>query len=76
MSKTIQVRHVPEKVHRALKARAARAGLSLSDYLLTELRRLAGRPTLDELVERIRLRGAAQVTEDPASAVRDERESR
>jgi hypothetical protein len=76
MSKAIQVRHVPEKVHRALKARAARAGLSLSDYLLTELKRLTGRPTLDELVERIRLRGAAQVSEDPASAVRDERGSR
>ena len=76
MRKSIQVRHVPEAVHRALKARAARAGMSLSEYLLQELQRLASRPTFDELIDRIRLREATQVSEDPADAVRDERESR
>ena len=46
MSKMIQIRNVPDALHRRLKARAAEAGMSLSDYLLAELRRSAERPTL------------------------------
>jgi antitoxin FitA len=52
-SKMIQIRHVPEDVHARLKARAAAAGMSLSDYLLREITWLANRPTWDEVFEEI-----------------------
>src|SRR6266446_4981875 len=48
MSKMIQLRNVPEALHRTLKARAATAGMSLSDYLLAEIREVAERPTVSE----------------------------
>ncbi len=76
MSKTLQIRNVPEDVHRALKVRAAQAGQSLSDYLLEEMTRLARRPTFGELLERIKQREAVSVSPDSASAVREERDSR
>ena len=53
MGKMIQVRNVPEVLHRSLKARAATAGMSLSDYLLGEHREIAERPTLAEFRERL-----------------------
>jgi hypothetical protein len=53
----IQLRNVPDSLHRTLKARAAMAGMSLSDYLLAEIRCLADRPTIGELRERLRRRG-------------------
>ena len=56
MGKMIQIRHVPEDLHRTLKARSAMAGMSLSDYLLAELQRLAQRPSREELVARLRSR--------------------
>jgi plasmid stability protein len=46
MSKMMQLRHVPDELHRKLKARAATEGLSLSDYFLQQIERLAERPTL------------------------------
>jgi plasmid stability protein len=52
MSKMIQVRNVPEELHRTLKARAAREGMSLSDFIKRELERTAERPTLREWMER------------------------
>lgn len=52
MSKMIQIRHVPDEVHRTLKARAAQEGMTLSDYLLREVRQLTERPTNRELFER------------------------
>lgn len=57
----LQVRDVPDEVQRVLKQRAARAGKSLSEYVLGELRRLAERPTLEELTERIELRGRVDI---------------
>ncbi|MGH9112142.1 MAG: FitA-like ribbon-helix-helix domain-containing protein, partial [Acidimicrobiales bacterium] len=51
MSKMIQVRHVPDDVHRTLKARAAKAGMSLSDYLRAELERLAELALVDEVLD-------------------------
>lgn len=54
MAKMIQIRNVPDHVHRTLKVRAAQAGVSLSDYLLAEARRVAERPTLEEMLERLR----------------------
>jgi plasmid stability protein len=76
MSKMIQLRNVPEDLHRKLKARAALEGLSLSDYLLGEVRRLAERPALAELKERMLRRSPVQVGVLPARAVRAEREQR
>ena len=63
-------------LHRRLKSRAAMAGMSLSDYLLNELREVAERPTLDELRARLRNRSRTTLSLDPAAAVRAERDSR
>jgi antitoxin FitA len=54
MSRMIQIRNVPDELHRKLKTRAAELGLTLSDYLLRMAEREAGRPTISELTERIR----------------------
>ena len=54
MSVMIQIRNVPDDIHRTLKARAAKAGMSLSDYLLAQIRETAERPTLEEMFERIK----------------------
>jgi len=76
MSVMIQIRNVPEALHRRLKARAAEAGMSLSDYLLADLRKAAERPTPDELRERLRSRPAVTLPEPAARAVRAERDAR
>ena len=76
MSKMIQLRNVPEALHRTLKARAAMAGMSLSDYLLAEIKEIAERPTLTELRERLHKRKAISVQVDTARMVREEREER
>jgi len=76
MSKMIQLRNVPDALHRTLKARAALAGLSLSDYLLAEIRQVAERPTLSELRERLHRRGRVTSPLSAARAVRAEREAR
>jgi len=74
MSTMIQIRNVPDTIHRRLKSRAALAGMSLSDYLLGELRQVAERPTLEELRTRLRSRAEASLSVAPAEAVRAERE--
>ena len=76
MSKMIQIRNVPDALHRKLKARAAMAGMSLSDYLLAELRRTAEVPTLAELEERLSKLPPVSVEIDTAQLVREARESR
>ena len=76
MSKMIQLRHVPDDLHRKLKARAALAGLSLSDFLLEEIRRVAERPTVAELRSRIAQRAPVTPAVPPAKAIRLERERR
>jgi plasmid stability protein len=70
----IQIRNVPDVLHRRLKSRAALAGMSLSDYLLSEIRHLAERPTLDELRARLEQRPRVAATVKPAQAVRAERD--
>ncbi|HUY29339.1 MAG TPA: hypothetical protein VMV27_18175 [Candidatus Binataceae bacterium] len=72
----IQLRNVPDPLHRKLKARAAMAGMSLSDYLLAEVRRVAERPTLEELRERLRQRERVALPFAAARAVRAERDGR
>ena len=76
MSKTIQLRNVPDALHRTLKARAAMAGMSLSDYLLAEIREIAERPTLAELRDRLHQRKPVATQLDTARLVREEREGR
>lgn len=76
MSKMIQVRNVPDALHRVLKARAAMNGMSLSDYLLAEMREIAERPTWAELRERLNRRESVRTGLDTAAAVRAEREAR
>jgi plasmid stability protein len=75
MSKMVQVRNVPDVLHRKLKARAADAGQTLSDYLLAELERLAARPTRDEMLARIHGRKRVTLTPSAAVVIREERES-
>ncbi len=76
MARMVQVRNVPEDLHRSLKARAANAGMSLSDYLLGELREIAERPTLAEFRERLHARRPVQVVLDAATLLREERAAR
>ena len=76
MSKMVQIRHVPDPLHRELKARAARAGMSLSDYLLEIVRRATKRATPEEMRERLAGRTPVPTTETPAEAVRAERDAR
>lgn len=72
----IQLRNVPDVVHRTLKARAAIAGMSLSDYLLAEIRQVAERPTLGELRERLHRREHVTSPLSAARAVRAARQAR
>ena len=76
MSKMIQIRNVPDALHRILKARAAEAGMSLSDYLLAEARRVAEMPTAAQMRERLRALTPMHTTESAEDAVRAERDSR
>jgi plasmid stability protein len=76
MAKMIQLRHVPDDLHRRLKAQAALEGLSLSDYLVREVRRIAERPTVAELRARLARRTAVAPAEPPAKALRAERNAR
>jgi antitoxin FitA len=75
MSKMVQIRNVPDALHRKLKVRAAGSGQTLSDYLLAELERLAARPTRDEMLARIHGRKRVTLKTPVAVVVRDERES-
>jgi antitoxin FitA len=72
----IQLRNVPEGLHRTLKARAALAGMSLSEYLVAEIRRVAERPTIAELRERLERRARVNPPVSAADAVREERDAR
>jgi plasmid stability protein len=74
MGVMVQIRNVPDALHRQLKSRAALAGMSLSDYLLSEIRQVAERPTIDELRARLRSRTETAPSVAPAEAVRAERE--
>jgi antitoxin FitA len=76
MSIMIQIRNVPDALHRRLKSRAALAGMSLSDYLLGAIREVAERPTLEELRERLQRRSGVAPSVGPAQAVRAERDRR
>jgi plasmid stability protein len=75
MSKMILIRNVPDAVHRRIKARAAEAGMSLSDYLLAEIRRAAALPTRDEILARLHSRTRVKLRTAAAEVIRAERDS-
>ena len=72
----IQIRNVPEVLHRRLKSRAALEGLSLSDFLLKEIEQVAKRPTIKELVERLATRTPVHYEISPAQILREGRSRR
>jgi plasmid stability protein len=75
MPKMIQVRNVPDDVHRTLKARAAAAGISLSDYIKRDLEDAAARPSLEEIDARVAARGRSRLrTRTVLSALDEVRE--
>lgn len=74
MSKMIQIRNVPDDVHRALKMRAAGEGLSLSDYIKRDLEDLAKQMTLEDVFARARARGSSGIsTEEIVEGIRASR---
>jgi len=76
MNRMIQVRNVPDALHRSLKARAALARMTLSDYLLAELKEIADRPTLEEFRARLHARAPLSIALDTGALLREERRAR
>lgn len=76
MSTMIQIRNVPVDVHRQIKARAALAGMTLSEYLLQEVRKLLERPSRDEFLRSVRELPEVELDPPPAEAIRSERDAR
>ena len=76
MSKMIQLRNVPDALHRRLKARAAMSGMSLSDYLISEIRESAERPTMAEMRERLQQRERTTGPLDTVRILHEERDAR
>lgn len=70
MGVLLQIRDLPEEVHRTLKARAAASGTSLTEYVRSLLARSAARPTPEELTERIKTRGSIRLDEPSEASVR------
>jgi plasmid stability protein len=71
--KAIQIRDVPEDVHAVLRTRAAAAGMSMSEYLRSELITLAARPTLDEVLARAQARPGGVPRQVIVDTIRDMR---
>ncbi len=72
----IQIRNVPDATHRRIKARAAMEGMSMSDYILRELKRLTEKPTIQELSARIAEQPPVTLPESAAEAIRTLRDDR
>lgn len=70
----VQIRNVPDALHRKLKVRAAGSGQTLSDYLLAELERLAARPSREDMLTRIRGRRRVTLRTPAATVIREERD--
>ncbi len=75
MPKMIQIRNVPDELHRTLKAKAARLGMTLSDYLLSEIEQVAEKPTLSEMMERLRNQEPVELDEPPEVTIRRMRDA-
>lgn len=76
MTKTLQVRAVPDDVHRELASRAAAAGMPLSEYVLRELIRVASRPRIADVLARADARVSGVSAEEIVAAVRQARDDR
>jgi plasmid stability protein len=76
MATMLQIRNVPDELHRKLKARAALAGMSMSEYALRELSKALERPTRQEVLARLAELPALELDPSPADAVREERDGR
>jgi antitoxin FitA len=76
MSKMIQLRNVPDELHRKLKVRAASAGMTLSDFLILEAKKLAEQPTLDEMRKRLAALPPVKLNVTVADIIREERDRR
>ena len=74
MPRMIQIRNVPDELHRRLKSRAAQARMSLSDYLLNEIRKIAEQPTWDEFRARLATRTPVNSPLSPAEIIREHRD--
>jgi hypothetical protein len=75
MTKMIQIRNVPDELHRTLKVRAAKAGMTLSDYLLSEIEQIAEKPTLHEWLEKVSRDEPVEVEEPPEVIIRRMRDA-
>jgi plasmid stability protein len=75
MTKMIQIRNVPDELHRTLKVRAAQAGMTLSDYLLSEIQQIAEKPTLSELMKRLARDEPVELDEPPEVTIRRMRDA-
>lgn len=75
MPRMVQIRNVPDALHRKLKVRAADAGQTLSDYLLAELERVAARPTRAEMLSRLHSRRRVTLKTAASTVIREERDS-
>lgn len=71
----IQIRNVPDELHRTLKARAAKSGMTLSDYLLSEIEQIAKKPTMKEWLDRVAKLEPVEVDEPPAVTIRRMRDA-
>ncbi len=76
MSKMIQIRDVPDSVHGTLKSRAAREGMSLSDFIKRELELVAQRPTMQEWLERTQQAKPIPSRRTAAQVIRELRDQR
>lgn len=72
----VQIRNVPAELHRRLKSRAAIEGMSMSDYILREIRKSLDRPTRQEVLDRLRAQPQRRLRRAPADVIRGERDSR
>jgi antitoxin FitA len=72
----LQIRHVPDDVHRRLKSRAALLGMSLSDFALVELVKSLERPTRQELLRGLSAAGPRSLSSSPTELIRSERDAR
>ena len=73
MSRMLQIRNVPDEIHRRLKSRAALAGMSMSDYVLREIEVVLSRPTRDEVFARIAELPPIELDPPPSELLREER---
>ena len=76
MPKMIQIRHVPDALHRKLKIRAAEADMTLSDFIKLELEQMASRPTLAQIAARLKTLDPVELDESVVDILRDARASR